>query len=562
MLERLQIKNIALIEECSVTFGAGLNILTGETGAGKSMLMDSLLFALGNRAGKELIRHGQKSAHVEALFTIEEGEILARLERNGVEIDETGELLLTRTIQETGKSVCRANGSMVTIGMLRELTEGVIDIYGQHDHQSLLNPSKHIQMLDRFCSAEFYNVMSEYKTCYKALKNLEKQLQELVGEEGQREQRLDILRFQINEIEGADLTAGEEDELSERKKRANHHEKLLKSISESIQLLYDGEGQYVSVCDALSGVLGKLNEVLFLDDEIQVYHQTLNDAFVQIEDSARELKRFEQSLTDEPDNIDEIEERLALIYRLKRKYGHSIAEILTFWESAKDELARLENSEVRVNELVREKAKEEMRIRALAQTLTQLRTETAKRVGVMIEETLHEMEMKNAKFSISVTSKDIWGSDGCDRVEFLISPNVGEKLKPLSQIASGGEMSRIMLALKSVLVDADEIDTFIFDEIDAGVSGRTAAKVGKLMNGIGKKRQVICITHLPQIAAMADMHFKIEKKSIGERTLTEVFPLEEEDSVLEIARLLGGEAITETTLAAAKELREEKGRAV
>ena len=556
MLEHLHIRNVALIKESEISFGDGLNILTGETGAGKSMIIDSLQFALGGRAGKVFLRHGEKQAAVEALFSVQSQALTEKLAENGIVPEEDGTLLITRTLSEAGKSVCRINGSTVTVGMLKEIAEDMIDIYGQHEHQSLLNPVKHIRLLDRFCGAGFGEAMEEYKNSRQRLKDLEKQLTILIGDESQREQRMDMLLFQKEEIEAAELQEGEEDALLEQKKRLSSMERLIRLTGESVTLLYDGDDRAPSACDQLGDALAKLREAAEYDAALSPLADALADGYAAVEDCARELKREAEKQEADPEELERIEERLQLFYKLKRKYGGSIEAVLEFYEKAVQELEFLSNSSEKAAELSAKKAAEEKRLSALAETLTARRRATAEQVEEQIETALHDMEMKHARFHIQIEEKADWGADGKDKVEFLISANAGEPLKPLAKIASGGEMSRVMLALKTVLVDADEIGTFIFDEIDTGVSGRTARRVGEKMRFLGGKRQLLCITHLPQIAAMADNHFLIEKESDAGETVTRVTALDEEGAVREVARLMND--VTETTLAAARELLAEK----
>ncbi len=556
MLEHLHIRNVALIKESEISFGDGLNILTGETGAGKSMIIDSLQFALGGRAGKDFLRHGEKQAAVEALFSVQSQALTEKLAENGIVPEEDGTLLITRTLSEAGKSVCRINGSTVTVGMLKEIAEDMIDIYGQHEHQSLLNPVKHIRLLDRFCGAGFGEAMEEYKNSRQRLKDLEKQLAILIGDESQREQRMDMLLFQKEEIEAAELQEGEEDALLEQKKRLSSMERLIRLTGESVTLLYDGDDRAPSACDQLGDALAKLREAAEYDAALSPLADALADGYAAVEDCARELKREAEEQEADPEELERIEERLQLFYKLKRKYGGSIEAVLEFYEKAVQELEFLSNSSEKAAELSAKKAAEEKRLSALAETLTARRRATAEQVEEQIETALHDMEMKHARFHIQIEEKADWGADGKDKVEFLISANAGEPLKPLAKIASGGEMSRVMLALKTVLVDADEIGTFIFDEIDTGVSGRTARRVGEKMRFLGGKRQLLCITHLPQIAAMADNHFLIEKESDAGETVTRVTALDEEGAVREVARLMND--VTETTLAVARELLAEK----
>lgn len=558
MLEHLHIKNVALIAESELHFEKGLNILTGETGAGKSMIIDSLHFALGGRVNRDFLRKEEQSAVVEALFSTDNPKVSVFLEKNGIPAEEDGTLLITRTMQASGKTVARVNGSTVTAGMLKELAGELLDIYGQHEHQSLLNPTRHIQLLDRFCGEELEEKLAEYRAEFSREKELKKQLEMLCGEESSRAQRLDILQFQKEEIEGASLRAGEEEELLEQKKRLGSVEKLMRLSVEGVELLYDGREGMASACDNLGEALRCLQEAAALDHSLAELCERMDNVYAQLEDGAREWKKYTRLLEADPDALENIEERLQTIYRLKRKYGGSVEAVLDFYQKAVEELDFLQNSEERAAELEHTLQAVHDRMTELAGEITAVRKSTALQVQTQVEQALHDMEMAQAKFYISVEKRDHFAADGLDKVEFLISANAGEDLKPLAKIASGGEMSRVMLALKTVLVDADEIGTFIFDEIDTGVSGKTARKVGEKMSLLGKKRQILCITHLPQIAAMADNHFRIEKHVAEGRTTTTVESLDEKASCREIARLMGGEEITETTMAAARELRREK----
>lgn len=559
MLEHLHIKNVALIKESEISFGDGLNILTGETGAGKSMVIDALQFALGGRVGKDFLRHGQKQAAVEALFFADAPTFLEKLAESGIPTEEDGTLLIARSLSDSGRSVCRINGTTVTVGMLREIAAELIDFYGQHEHQSLLNPTKHIRLLDRFCGTAFGEAMAAYQKGYAALRELEKQLEHLQGDGAQRERQIDMLQFQKEELEAGNLCSGEEEALLEEKKRLSSMGKLMSLTGESLLLLYDGAEGIPSACDQLGDALAKLEEAAGYDDRLRAFADALADAYAAAEDTARGLKREAEKQETNPQRLEEIEERLQLIYRLKRKYGGSVEAALLFYDKVCQELDFLLNSEEKAAELASKKEAVQRQTAFAAEQLSLLRQKTASQVAEQIEAALRDMEMKEARFRIHIEERAEWTAEGKDKVEFLISANAGEQPKPLAKIASGGEMSRVMLALKTVLVDADEIGTFIFDEIDTGVSGRTAKKVGDKMCGLAEKRQILCITHLPQIAAMADRHFLIEKESVNGETVTKVAELEKEGSVREVARLMGGSDVTETTLAAARELIGRKG---
>lgn len=558
MLEHLHIKNVALIQESELLFDQGLNILTGETGAGKSMVIDALHFALGGKVNRDFLRKEEQTALVEALFTTENPKVAVFLEENGIEPEADGSLLISRILQSSGRSVARINGNVVTTSMLKTLAGELMDLYGQHEHQSLLNPSGHIHLLDRFCGENLTQRLKAYRQYFAEERALQKQLQLLCGAESSRAQRLDILKFQKDEIEAAALSSGEEETLLEQKKRLSSIDKLMRFSMEGVRLLYDGAEGVPSVCDNLGDAVHCLQEAAQLDTTLYDLSERMNDIYAQLEDASREWKKYTQELEADPDALENIEERLQVIYRLKRKYGGSIDEVLQFYENVVSELELLENSEEKAAELEEKIQKIQNKMQTLAQEMTTLRRQTANQVQAQVEMALHDMQMMQARFVISIEPRKQFTMEGVDQVEFLISANAGEDLKPLAKIASGGEMSRVMLALKTVLVDADEIGTFVFDEIDTGVSGKTARKVGEKMSLLAKKRQIICITHLPQIAAMADSHYRIEKQVADGRTTTQVERLNEDESCLELARLLGGEEITETTLAAARELRTQK----
>ncbi len=558
MLEHLHIKNIALIQESEILFDSGLNILTGETGAGKSMVIDALHFALGGKVNRDFLRKEEQTALVEALFTTQNPKVDMFLEEHGIEPEGDGTLLISRILQSSGRSVARINGNVVTTSMLKALAAELMDLYGQHEHQSLLNPSGHIHLLDRFCGEELVQTLKAYRACFAEERELQKQLQMLCGAESSRAQRLDILRFQKDEIEAAALQSKEEENLLEQKKRLGSIDKLMRFSMEGVRLLYDGTEGIPSVCDHLGDALHCIEEAAQLDASLCDLSERMNDIYAQVEDVSREWKKYTQNLEADPDTLETIEERLQVIYRLKRKYGGSVEEVLQFYQNVVSELELLENSEEKAAELEEKIDQIQNKMHSLAQTMTQLRRKTADQVQAHVESALHDMQMMQARFVIAIEPRKQFTMEGMDQVEFLISANAGEDLKPLAKIASGGEMSRVMLALKTVLVDADEIGTFVFDEIDTGVSGKTARKVGEKMSLLAKKRQIICITHLPQIAAMADSHYRIHKQVIDGRTTTQVERLNDTEACQELARLLGGEEITETTLAAAKELRAQK----
>ncbi|MBO8434756.1 MAG: DNA repair protein RecN [Tyzzerella sp.] len=554
MLENIRIKNVALIEESDIKFKGGLNILSGETGSGKSMIIDSINFALGGRVNRDFIRKDTESARVEALFSGNEY-INSILSENGIETEDDFSVIITRTFNTSGKSVCRINGTMVTAGAVKNISEYLIDIHGQHEHQSLLNPKKHIFLLDKFCGVALDEKLEVLGVLYSQYKSVLKSIDELNGDEMQRAQRMDMLYFQKEDIENAKLKVGEEEELTERRKVLSNLEKVVRLAGNSLELLYEGSLNGVSATDNISDALYNIQTLADIDPSISHISENLSTVSALLDDVCHELKAYFRNAESDPDELMRIDERLNMIYSLKRKYGKSIAEILEFYNRIVKELEFMENSEEILSKLYLEKSKLEDEINLICKEISDIRKEKALIIESEIEKELKDLEMKNAIFKINIKDKEMFTSKGKDNVEFLISANMGEELKPLSRIASGGEMSRVMLALKSILSEVDTIDTFIFDEIDTGVSGRTAQKVAEKMSNVSKKNQIICITHLPQIASMADNHLLIEKYTENNRTTTDVIQLSNEESISEICRLMGGVTITDATIQAAKDMK-------
>ena len=554
MLENIRIKNVALIEESDIKFKGGLNILSGETGSGKSMIIDSINFALGGRVNRDFIRKDTESARVEALFSGNEY-INSILSENGIETEDDFSVIITRTFNTSGKSVCRINGTMVTAGAVKNISEYLIDIHGQHEHQSLLNPKKHIFLLDKFCGVALDEKLEVLGVLYSQYKSVLKSIDELNGDEMQRAQRMDMLYFQKEDIENAKLKVGEEEELTERRKVLSNLEKVVRLAGNSLELLYEGSLNGVSATDNISDALYNIQTLADIDPSISHISENLSTVSALLDDVCHELKACFRNAESDPEELMRIDERLNMIYSLKRKYGKSIAEILEFYNRIVKELEFMENSEEILSKLYLEKSKLEDEINLICKEISDIRKEKALIIESEIEKELKDLEMKNAIFKINIKDKEMFTSKGKDNVEFLISANMGEELKPLSRIASGGEMSRVMLALKSILSEVDTIDTFIFDEIDTGVSGRTAQKVAEKMSNVSKKNQIICITHLPQIASMADNHLLIEKYTENNRTTTDVIQLSNEESISEICRLMGGVTITDATIQAAKDMK-------
>ena len=555
MLDNLYIKNVGLIENAELSFGRGLNILSGETGAGKSMVMDSIGFALGERGGKDFVRQGCDKAVVEAVFSVDEKNFTDIFELFGLDYPENGEILITRTASSDGKTTNRVNGRTVTVSMLKELSARLMDIHGQHQHQSLLNPAKHITLLDKFCPDEIVGLKEKLHELLTNLKAIQKDMDSIYTDEEEKNRRIDMLSFQVDEINQAKLKPDEEDELNEQKTVLSNSEKILRNSVNAVNYLYDGSENESSLSDLLSRALSCVEYIAGIDERVNEYYEQLANASAVIDDASIWLKHYAQNLESDSGRLDEIEQRLDTIYNLKRKYGPTVEAILEFGAKKQRELDLLLNSQQEMERLLKLKNSVLAEVSDVCKKISSIRQKTAQVIQNKIENELHDLEMKNARFEILISQKNEPSFEGMDRVEFMISPNLGSELKPLSKIASGGEMSRVMLALKNVMADADTIDTFIFDEIDTGVSGRTAQKVGEKMSLVAKKHQIICITHLPQIAAMADTHFLIEKKSLEDTTFTNVFELDKKGSIDEIARLMGGAEMTEATYKAADEMK-------
>lgn len=550
MLTDLNIKNFAIIDNLHVAFGPGLNILTGETGAGKSIIIDAVNLLLGMRASAELIRTGEEDATVEALFDLSSHPaILARLAEMGVECD--GELLVKRVIARSGKNRVFVGGGLSTTSVLAELGQSLINIYGQHESQTLLRPDNHLHLLDGFggllpLRGEFAAIHGEYRQTLAALRHLE---------EGEREaeRRLDLLSFQSDEIGRANLVPGEDEELERERRLLAHGEKLLAASQESFDSLYDGDAAILGGLQRIISAVGQAKEI---DEALLPVFDTLNSASLQLEDAALALRDYAARVEADPDRLRAIEDRLDLIARLKKKYAPTVAAIIACKEEADRELELLRNREQTRHDLDRTLGELAARFRTKGEELSAARRQGARRLKVAMEKEIHELAMKNAVFEVAFDPLSEPRATGPERVEFLFSPNPGETPKPLARIASGGELSRLMLALKQVLPESD-VPTLVFDEVDSGIGGATSALVGKKLHKVASGQQVLCITHLPQVAAFAGRHFRVEKRISAGRTAAAVTLLDEEERVVEMSRMLGGVKVTEKTMAHAKEMIEE-----
>jgi DNA repair protein RecN (Recombination protein N) len=574
MLIELNVKNFAIIDELKLHLSPGFNVLTGETGAGKSIIIDAVSTLLGGRADSTMVRSGTDEARVEGIFHLNETVkevILPLLQKDGLEGDDEDILVLAREIRRQGRSICRVNGRAVTLGTLESIGRHLVDIHGQTEHLSLLRVREHIDFLDRY--GGLWPLRQEVADLVRELRQVRQELDALIRDERELARRADLLTYQIQEITSANLRVGEEEELNEERIRLANAERLMELADEAYRALYEGEEGQLSAIDLLGQVAHNLADLERIDPSLKEQRQAAEEVSYQLEDLARSLRAYRDSIEFNPARLRQVEERLDLIYNLKRKYGDSIAEILAFSEAAQRELDGIVHSEERVEELRAREVELLRQIGALSARLSAQRRATGERLVEAIEAELKDLGMEGARFGVAIEQKEaeggVWVGDkryafdttGIDRVEFLISPNIGEPLKPLAKIASGGETSRLMLALKTVLSAADRTPTLIFDEIDVGIGGRAGGVVGKklwsLTAGTGPRgigHQVLCVTHLPQLASYGDVHFKVDKGVVGERTLTRVQQLTEEERVEELASMLG--TATRATRRSAQELLE------
>lgn len=546
MLSLLHIENIALIEQADITFAEGFNILTGETGAGKSIVIDSISAILGERAYRDMIRTGSQKASVRAVFTGVPK--LSWFEENGVEYDE--ETIIQREIYLDGKNVCRVNGALVTVSMLRKLGIRLINIHGQHDSASLFDESSHLAFLDAF--AENGALQDAYREKYDLVQALRREIDHLSLDEGEKLRKMEMLRYQIEEISKANLEAGEDDVLESRRKLLQSAEKIRSGMEEAVSSLQgdeDSEGAVELVYQAGRA----LDKIARFDDSIAVLRDAVLEVVYQLEDAAERVRDFRDELTYSADELENIEARLDVIHKLRRKYGASCADILEYLEKARQELDEIEFADDHIERLKVKCEKAEADAWKAALALRDSRQSAAKILSERILSELSQLDMPRVQFVCSFTPLELTNT-GADAVAFYMSANVGEALKPMSKVASGGELARIMLAMKNVLAEQDEVATLIFDEVDTGVSGRAAQKVAVKLRSIARAKQVLCVTHLPQLAALADTHLLIAKSEHNGRTYTTVTPLDREGRKQELARIIGGANITDTTLRSAEEM--------
>lgn len=548
MLSCLQIENVAVIQKAEVHFQPGLNVLTGETGAGKSILIDSINAILGNRTSKDLVRTGASKAVIRASFAQIPDVVLDKLEAAGYE--RSAELLLSREITAEGKSSCRINGMPTTAAVLRELCGGLININGQHDSVGLLNPAHHLSILDDY--AQNAKLYQEYYVLYRSLVKVKKELDAMITDEAEKQRRIDLLSYQVQEIEEAGLTAGEEQTLEARRKVLANASTIRDRVAKAHALL-SGDDDTPGAVDLLGEASNAMDTAAQLDESLSGVSGTLMDLYYSAKDAAAELiDRLDAYDTNDAE-LDEIEQRLDLLYRLKRKYGDTVEDIIAFGQKAREELEQIQFSEQRHDQLQAEKLRLYGLAREKAEALTQTRLRAFDELNARITDTLQFLNMPGVRMTLHHARGPL-ASHGQDSVEFYISTNAGEAPKPLARIASGGELSRITLAIKNALADRDAVPTVIYDEIDSGVSGKAAGRIGEVLRQSAQGHQILCITHTAQIAALADCHLLIQKNVTNDRTYTEIHPLDTEGRVEALARLISGDHVTELSRANAREM--------
>ena len=552
MLSSLQIENVAVIQKAEVHFEPGLNVLTGETGAGKSILIDSINAILGNRTSKDLVRTGASKAVIRAAFEQVPSAVLDKLEQSGYERSEA--LLLSREITAEGKSSCRINGMPATAAVLRDLCGGLININGQHDSVGLLNPAHHLGILDDY--AQNRTVFQEYYTLYRKLVQVKRELDALITDEAEKQRKIDLLQYQVQEIEDAGLTAGEEQTLENRRKVLSNASAIRDRLAQSYALL-SGSDDAAGAVDLLGEASNAVDAAAQLDPALTAAAGQLLDLYYNAKDVAADLIGRLDTYDTNDAELDEVEQRLDLLYRLKRKYGSTVEDVIAFGQKAREELDNIQHSQQRHDALQAEKLRLYTKARKKAEVLTQTRLKAFEELNTRISGTLDFLNMPGVRMTLRHTRGPL-ASHGQDSVEFYISTNPGEAPKPLAKIASGGELSRITLAIKNAMADKDAVPTVIYDEIDSGVSGKAAGRIGEVLRQSAQGHQILCITHTAQIAALADCHLLIQKNVSNERTYTEIHPLDENGRVEALARLISGDHVTELSRANAREMLQER----
>ncbi|MCM1180130.1 MAG: DNA repair protein RecN [Clostridium sp.] len=554
MLLNLHIKNMALIDEMDIDFAENLNILTGETGAGKSIVIDSIMLALGGKAPKDFVRKDAEYGLVELVFLVENKETRKRLDELGIEEAKQGEIILSRKIIGS-RSISKINGETVTMAKVKEVSALLLDLHAQHEHQSLLVPGNHIKLLDRYGQEKLAGLKESVAVLYKTYKSLKEEMTENAINEEEKERKLSLLLFEKKEIEDAALKCGEDKELEEQYRIAANSKHIAEGLANACHYTEEGAN------DAVDRAVRELNVISGYDKELDSMADALAAVSDLLSDFARSAREYMEQNTYSDEDFRLVEERLNLVNHLKAKYGKTIEEVLAYADNLEKEYDKLMNHDQYVKELEKRLREAEDRLLDACRSLSEERKKVAAVLTQNITEALVDLNFLDVRFDMVFEKNMEYSVNGYDNAYFIISTNVGEEMKPLWQVASGGELSRIMLAMKSCLADADRIETLIFDEIDVGISGRTAQMVAEKIHGIGRNHQVICITHLPQIAAMANHHYLIEKRVEGDKTVTNINRLNPEEEIMELARLIGGVKITDTVIESAKEMKELAGKA-
>ncbi|MET3727874.1 DNA repair protein RecN (Recombination protein N) [Fictibacillus halophilus] len=556
MLAELSIRNFAIIDSLSVSFTKGLTVLTGETGAGKSIIIDAIGLLIGGRGSTEFVRYGTQKAEIEGLFHIHPGHrVYYKCEEFGIAISDEDEMVvLKRDITENGKSICRVNGKLVTLSVLKEIGQALVDIHGQHETQYLMQPDKHLFLLDSFGDKDFKKELIAYESTFKDYKEINKQLSELSRNEQEIAQRIDLLEYQYQELAGSNLIPDEDVKLEEEKRMLSNFERIHGSLQDAYHNLY-GEGKALEL---VSSALADFSQVAALDESLKADEEQFGNSFYVLEELTYKIRDMFDSLEYNPERLNSIESRLDELSKLKRKYGTSVKEMIDYSEKIKKELELIQNKDNHIEELKKKQDKLIAKLETSGKRLTKKRAETAKVLKNNIQQQLKELYMEKTKFEVVMkrTEDNQFLRTGLDSVEFYISPNPGEPLKPLSKVASGGELSRIILALKTIFSENQGITAIIFDEVDTGVSGRVAQAIAEKIYRVSVGSQVLCISHLPQVAAMSDTHLHISKDTLQGRTVTKVLTLKTDEKVNEIGRMISGVEITDLTRQHAQELLE------
>ena len=551
MLRELSIRNFAIIEDLTVSFSNGLTVLTGETGAGKSIIIDAVHLLAGGRGNSEFIRHGARKAELGGLFQISSSlhPVHKKLEEAGIEIEEDT-IILRRDLHDTGKSVCRVNGKLVPLSVLRDIGASLIDIHGQHENQELMDEKQHIYLLDHFAEEPLAPIQELYSSQYEEYRSLKRELASISIDEQLMAQRIDLYQFQMKELEDAKLRLGEEDELLDERRRLMNFNKIFERSNEAYEAI-QGESKGL---DWIGNAMGALEDAARVDDQFKEASEAVTTAFYALQDAAHQVKNVLDELEFDPARLNEVEQRLALFQNLKRKYGSTIEEILAYYDKIRTELNELLNRDEILQVKERKVLEMELALQELAAQLSAIRKNAAHDLSEAIMAELRELHMEKAKFIVNFDELLFFDANGKDQVIFYISTNVGEPPKSLPKIASGGELSRMMLALKTIFSSSNGITSIIFDEVDTGVSGRVAQAIAEKIAAISINSQVLCISHLPQVAAMADHHYFIKKEVEHDRTFTSLFEIDTEARIEEVSRMMSGAEITELTLQHATEL--------